>query len=134
MGIADTVDLRLTELRAKRDELRARLDAAAGGGTDWVARVVRVFELGLLLREAILYGSRPTREMALTAVASNLSVDGKNLILTLKTSFRERAEGGGRLQWCSALDDVRTETEETLFGLEQAYSIIHGMEVFRSLT
>jgi DNA invertase Pin-like site-specific DNA recombinase len=128
LGIADSVDLRLAELKARRDDLRARLDASAGAGAGWVGRVVRVFELGSLLREAILFGSRPTREMALTAVASNLTVDGKNLILELKTPFREWADRGGRPDWCSALDHVRTETEETLFGLEQAYFQIESMQ------
>ena len=127
IGVADAVDLRLAELKGKRDDLRARLDAANEAGTGWVERVVRAFELVSLLREAILFGSRLTREMGLRAVASNLSVDGKNLVLELRSPFRECARKGGRLEWCSALHDVRTEVEETVFGLEEAHDLFESI-------
>jgi DNA invertase Pin-like site-specific DNA recombinase len=122
LGVLEAVDLRLGELKRKRDDLQARLNATHDKGTAWIEQVIRAFELVKLLEEAILYGSRHPREAALKAVASNLSVEGKKLILTLRSPFRESAQRQGRPGWCTRLDDVRTEVSETLGLLEAAYS------------
>jgi DNA invertase Pin-like site-specific DNA recombinase len=132
LGVVDAVDLRLAELKGRRDHLQDRLVRAEEDGAGWVERVVRSFELASLLQEAILLGSRPTREMALKAVASNCTVDGKNLVLELRSPFRERGNERGRPGWCSSLDDVRTEVEDTLFGLEEAFSQLCQLQSFPS--
>ena len=109
LGVEDVVDRRLGELKIKRDGLRGRLDATDEHGTAWIERVIRSFELAKLLQEAILFGSRHPREAALKAVVSNLSVDGKKLILKLRSPFREGTQRGERPDWWAGLYDVRTE-------------------------
>ncbi len=124
LGVRDAVDLRLAELKGLRDELHARLNATHEKGTVWIDTVIRSFELVSLLQEAIVYGSRQPREMALGAVVSNLSVDGKKLVLKLRSPFRECAQKQDRPCWWSGLYDVRTEIADTVFRLETAYSLI----------
>lgn len=41
---------------------------------------------------------------------------------------------GGRSEWCSALDDARTEVEETLLLLEEAHSKIQLLQSFSEST
>jgi hypothetical protein len=113
LGVLDAVDLRLTELRAKRDELQARLNACHEQGTDWVEKAVRSFRLIELLQEAIFYGSRRPRELVLRAIASNYSVEGKRLVPELRSPFRQCAQRRGHPEWWSELYGVRTETGQT---------------------
>ncbi len=124
LGVRDAVDLRLAELKCKRDELQARLNATHERGSAWVETVIRAFELVSLLQEAIFCGTREPREMALKAVVSNCTVDGKLLVLKLRSPFRECAQTQDRLSWWSALYAVRAEIEDTVFRLELAYSQI----------
>ena len=92
LGVRDAVDLRLAELKGRRDELHARLNVTHAKGASWVETVIRAFELVSLLQEAIFFGSRQPRETALNAVVSNFSVDGKKLTLKLRSPFRECAK------------------------------------------
>jgi DNA invertase Pin-like site-specific DNA recombinase len=124
LGILEAVDLHLGELKKKRDDLQAQLSASGEEGTAWVERVIRTFELAGLLQEAILYGSRRPRELALTAIASNLSVEGEKLVVKLRSPFRGRSLEGGRREWWSFLYDVRTEIADTYSRLENAVCII----------
>jgi DNA invertase Pin-like site-specific DNA recombinase len=120
LGILDVVDLRLTELRNRRDELQAQLNALHEQGSDWIERVTRCFRLIELLQEAIFQGSARTRVTALRALASNYTVEGKKLVPELRTPFRQRAENPGVLEWLPALYDVRTELADTCRRLEEA--------------
>ena len=124
LGIRDAVDLRLAELKVRRDELQARLSITHVTGAAWIDTVIRAFELASLLQEAILFGSRHPREAALKAVVSNFSAEGKKLNLTLRSPFRECANKANVLDWWAGLYDVRTEVEETVSRLETAYSLI----------
>jgi hypothetical protein len=128
LGVEDVIDRRLGELKRQRDELQAGLDATHEKGTESIEKVIRAFELVKLLQEAILCGSRERKEAALSAIASNFSVDGKNLILKLRSPFRESAQGQGRPEWWSGLDDVRTDISETLARLQLAYSVFQPGE------
>jgi DNA invertase Pin-like site-specific DNA recombinase len=124
LGVLDAVDLRLAGLRARRDELQARLNAARNPDESCADRVVRCFELFELLREAIICGSRHPRELALRAVSSNWTVEGEKLVPKLRSPFRQRAQEGGHPRWLPGLYDVRTEVAETLVLLEQAYQAV----------
>lgn len=126
LGVVDAVDLQLADLKRRRDEIQSRIEAASDSGTGWIGPVIRAFELGNLLQEAILFGTRHPREMSLRAISSNCTVDGKNLVLKLRSPFRECAERGGRSGWCSALFDVRAEIADTVTRLETAWACIQG--------
>ena len=94
--VLNEVDARLTELRRQRDELQAQLSAGHEKGNAWIEKVIRSFELIELLQEAILFGSSRPRDMALRAIASNYSVEGKKLVWKPRAPFRQaaqRAEG-----------------------------------------
>jgi hypothetical protein len=124
LGVADVVDARLEDLKKKRDEIQSKLNRVHDKGTAWIEKVIRAFELVKLLREAILFGPRQTREMALGAITSNLSVDRKKLILKLRPPFRESAQTQERPEWWSGLYDVRTEISETCDHLEAAVFLL----------
>jgi DNA invertase Pin-like site-specific DNA recombinase len=122
MGILAEVDARLTELRRQRDELQAQLNAGHENGNAWIEKVIRSFELIELLREAILFGSAGPREMALKAIASNYSVEGKKLVWEPRSPFRQAEKKGGRLDWCREGDDVRTDRAIAMAMLVSALS------------
>jgi site-specific DNA recombinase len=124
LGVEDAVDLRLEELKRKRADLQDRLNALHDKGTTWIEKVIRAFELTKLLQEAILWGSRRQRELSLKALASNFTVEGKNLQLTLRTPIRQCAEAGGRREWWAEVYDVRTEVAETVRQMETAVSLL----------
>jgi DNA invertase Pin-like site-specific DNA recombinase len=128
LGIRDAVDLRLAVLKRKRDELHRSLNLAHDKGSDWIDQVVRAFELVSLLQEAILFGSRPTRETTLNAIASNFTVVGKELILKLRSPFHEGSKRHDRPTWWADLYDVRTEIEETVCRLEKAFLLIQDIQ------
>ena len=125
MGVLAEVDARLTEMRRQRDELQAQLNAGHEKGNAWIEKVIRSFELIELLQEAILFGSSRSRDMALRAIASNYSVDGKKLVWKPRAPFRQVEEKGGRLDWCTELYDARTEIAETWELLHAAHALLH---------
>lgn len=77
----------MTELRRQRDELQAQLYVGHEKGNAWIEKAIRSFEIIELLREAILFGSASPREMALKAIASNYSVEGKKLVWEPRSPF-----------------------------------------------
>jgi hypothetical protein len=124
LGVLDAVDLRLAELRGKKDELQARLNACHEEGDAWVEKALQCFRLIELLQEAIFYGSREPREQVLRAVVSNFTLDGRKLVPKLKTPFRERSRKGGHPEWWATLYDVRTEIAQTADLLQKAFEAV----------
>jgi DNA invertase Pin-like site-specific DNA recombinase len=129
LGVLDIVDQRLSDLRRRRDELQAQLNARHEKGTEWVEKVLRSFRLIELLREAIFFGSRHPREAVLKALASNYTVEGKMLVLKLRSPFRQLAKKQGRSGWWAGLYDVRTEIEETLDLLQLALAAFETVKL-----
>ena len=123
LGVLDQVDQRLGELARRRDELQKRLNAGNDEGSEWVESVVRSFRFIELLQEAIFFGSARPRELALRALASNYSVEGKKLLVDLRSPFRQSAKREGHSVWWSGQNDVRTEVRETADLLHSAYQL-----------
>lgn len=122
LGVLDAVDLRLAELKRRRNDLQVRLNAMHEQGTTWIETVIRTFELLNLLQEVLFYGSMRPRELVLKALASNYTVKGRVLLPELRSPFRQAAQRAVCPEWWSSLDDVRTEIFETFSLLEAAYA------------
>ncbi len=131
LGVLDVVDRRLAELRRRREELQAAMQPGTEMDESWIDKAVKSFMLIELLREAIIFGSRHSREMAMKALASNYTVDGKKLIPKLRSPFRQCAERRGVQEWCTTLYDVRTEIVQTCDLLQSAYAILKQPSPFR---
>jgi hypothetical protein len=98
MGILGEVDARLVELRQRRDEVQAQLNACHDEGTAFIDKVIRTFELLNLLQEAVFCASAGPREMVLKGVASNFSVEGEKLVWKPRAPFRQAAGRADRPQ------------------------------------
>jgi len=122
LGVLNEVDRRLADLRRQRNTLQGRLTQCHDQGDAWIESVIRSFELIELLQEAIFYGSARPREMVLRGLASNYSVDGKKLIWKPRAPFRQVHQKDDRLDWCTAVYDVRTEIAHTADLLKSAYA------------
>jgi hypothetical protein len=126
MGILGEVDGRLGELRRRRDELQAKLNAGHEKGSAWIEKVIRSFELIGLVQEAIFFASARPREMMLTSIASHYSLEGQKLVWKPRSPFREAEQRSSRPEWWAGLNDVRTEIAETFNRLEADWSLLQA--------
>ena len=104
LGVLDTVDAKLTDLKAKEEELQGALNELHDTGNDWIDHVVRCFELAKLAQEAIKYGSPAVRAAIVKSLGSNFYVCDGKLVCDWVSPFRQRAESGGRTKWLPRLD------------------------------
>lgn len=103
MGMADAVDVQLSQLKARRDELQAATNQLHDRGTAWIEKVIRSFELMDLLREAFLYGSPKIRQAILNSFASNYSVQAKILSWQPRAPFRQAEKKAVCFEWWAGL-------------------------------
>ena len=104
MGILDSVDLRLSELRSRKDSLQAQLNSTHEKGDEWIEKAIRTFELLRLLPDAVLYGSARTRDMILRGIASKYSVEGRKLVVQPRAPFRQSAQKDSHSEWWAGKD------------------------------
>lgn len=124
LGILDSVDMRLDELRRKRDELQAGLIPCPDEDIGWVDKTVESFRFIELLREAMIFGSMRSRELALRALASNFTAEDKKLVPMLRSPFRQYAKRHIDQEWYTGLYAVRTEIVQTFDLLQTAYAML----------
>lgn len=104
MGCAEILDSRINELTQRHNEVQHLLNATHDEGNQWIEQVIKCFELLKMAREVLTFGSWLTREAMLKAVASNYAwIDG-NLVLDLRSPFREAALSSERPEWWSLRD------------------------------
>jgi len=108
MGVLDTIDAKLADLKAKKDELQSALNELHDTSNDWIDHVLRCFELVKLAQEAIKYGSPAARGAIIKALGSNYYVSDGKLVCDWVSPFRQKAEKEGRTIWLPAIEDVRT--------------------------
>lgn len=104
IGILDTVDAKLTALKAKKEELQGALNELHDTSKDWIEHVLRCFELVQLAQEAVKYGSPVARSAIVKSLGSNFYVCDGKLVCEWVSPFRQKAESTGRTIWLLELD------------------------------
>lgn len=101
LGIGEETELQIEQLKKRKNAVQEQLKNICEKGNAWIEDTIKCFTLFELLREAAIYGSAPVREISLTAVASNYSVEGEKLVCKLRSPLLQSSEKHSCKDWWS---------------------------------